>query len=120
MMKRLIIVFAIAALPLAAQADDGQTVTVGGVTVNKTVKEITFNGSDVQLSYTDGTTQSADMATVNIAFGSTSGIKTVNQNRRQFVDDRIYNLSGQYVGKDEDKLPEGIYIINGKKQMIKR
>ena len=120
MMKRLIIAFAIAALPFAAQADDGQTVTVGGVAVNKIVKEITFNGSDVQLSFTDGTTQSADMATVNIAFGSTSGIKTVNQNRRQFVDDRIYNLSGQNVGKDKDKLPEGIYIINGKEQMIKR
>ena len=120
MMKRLIIVFAIAALPFAAQADAGQTVTVGGVTVNKTVKEITFNGSDVQLSFTDGTTQSADMATVNIAFGSTSGIKTVNQHRRQCVDDRIYNLSGQNVGKDKDKLSEGIYIINGKKQMIKR
>lgn len=46
-MKRLIIAFAIAALPFAAQADDGQTVTVGGVAVNKIVKEITFNGSDV-------------------------------------------------------------------------
>lgn len=32
---------------------------------------------------------------------------------------RIYNLQGQYVGSDPDGLPKGLYIINGKKQVLK-
>lgn len=43
-------------LPFAVWADSGQTVSVDGTIVNKTVKEITFSGADVELSFTDGTT----------------------------------------------------------------
>lgn len=39
MMKRFTIVFAMIALPFAVWADSGQTVSVGGTTVNKTVKD---------------------------------------------------------------------------------
>lgn len=119
MMKRFTIVFAMIALPFAVWADSGQTVSVGGTTVNKTVKEITFSGADVKLSFTDGTTQTADMSTVNIAFGTATGIKTVNKDKQQPADGRIYSLSGQYMGKDKTKLPKGVYIINGKKEIKK-
>lgn len=30
-------------------------------------------------------------------------------------DGRIYTVSGQYVGKDLNSLPKGIYIVDGKK-----
>jgi len=33
---------------------------------------------------------------------------------------RIYNLQGQYVGSDVKRLPCGLYIINGRKQQIRR
>ena len=42
-------------LSTAAMADNKQTVTIGGSQVSKTVKEITFNGDNVTLSYADGT-----------------------------------------------------------------
>lgn len=32
---------------------------------------------------------------------------------------RIYNLQGQYVGSSTENLPKGMYIINGKKQIIR-
>jgi hypothetical protein len=32
---------------------------------------------------------------------------------------RIYNLNGQYVGNDQDRLQKGIYVVNGKKVVIK-
>ncbi len=107
------------ALPFAVWADGGQTVSVDGTTVNKTVKEITFSGTDVVLSFTDGTTQTADMSTVNIAFDTTAGIKAVNKDARRTADGRIFSLSGQYMGKDKAKLPKGVYIINGKKEIKK-
>lgn len=107
------------ALPFAVWADGGKTVSVDGTTVNKTVKEITFSGTDVVLSFTDGTTQTADMSTVNIAFDETTGVKTVSKDARRTADGRIYSLSGQYMGKDKAKLPKGVYIINGKKEIKK-
>ena len=58
MMKRFTIALAMIVLPFAVWADSGQTVSVGGTTVNKTVKEITFSGTDVKLSFTDGTSSS--------------------------------------------------------------
>ncbi len=31
------------------------------------------------------------------------------------IDNRIYTVSGQYVGDDLDALPKGVYLVNGKK-----
>lgn len=107
------------ALPFAVWADGGQTVSVDGTTVNKTVKEITFSGTDVVLSFTDGTTQTADMATVNIAFDTPTGIKTVDKDTPRPADGRIYTLSGQYMCKGKARLPKGVYIVNGKKEIKK-
>lgn len=119
MKKRLTTALGIIALPFAVWADSGQTVSVDGTTVNKTVKEITFSGTDVELSFTDGTTLTADMSTVNIAFGTATGVKAVDKDTQRTADDRIYSLSGQYMGKDKNKLPKGVYIVNGKKEIKK-
>lgn len=56
------------------------------------------------------------MSTVNIAFGTATGIKAVSKDAQHPADDRIYSISGQYMGKDKNKLPKGIYIINGKRK----
>jgi len=50
--------------------------------------------------------------------------KTTNIDPRtmQTIEDgKVYNMNGQYVGKAEDanSLPKGIYIVNGKKKVIK-
>ena len=63
----------------------------------------------------------SDMANANISFSfdGTTGIREIlNQS---LSDGAVYTIQGQFVGKDIDlkKLPRGIYIINGKKQVIK-
>ncbi len=44
---------------------------------------------------------------------ATTAINTVNTNKTTTT--RIYTLDGRYVGTDPDRLPRGMYIINGKK-----
>jgi len=83
MKKRLTTAWTLVALPLAMWADGGQTVSVDGTTVNKTVKEITFSGTDVELSFTDSTTLTADMSTVNIAFGTATGVNAVDKDTQR-------------------------------------
>lgn len=39
--------------------------------------------------------------------------------RAAAADRRIYNLSGQFVGTDTDKIPGGIYVRGGKKLIVK-
>lgn len=33
----------------------------------------------------------------------------------QSGNEKVYNMSGQYVGDDLEVLPKGMYIVNGKK-----
>lgn len=118
-MNKSLFITLLALLPLASWGDTGQTVTVDGARVNKTVKQITFSGTDATLTFADGSTQTADMDKVNIAFGTSSGITTVSKPTKTAAAKGIYTLSGQYVGQDKAKLPKGIYIINGKKEVVK-
>lgn len=58
-------------------------------------------------------------ANISLNFDMTSGIREIlNQS---LSDGAVYTIQGQFVGKDIDlkKLPRGIYIVNGKKQVIK-
>lgn len=51
-----------------AMADDGETVTIGGTTVNKQATVITFSGDNLTLTYSDGSSQTTPMDQANIAF----------------------------------------------------
>lgn len=50
-----------------------------------------------------------------------TGIVSINDNPQRVAqtDNRIYNINGQYVGDSPALLQKGIYIINGKKVVIK-
>lgn len=50
-----------------------------------------------------------------------TGIISINDDMQRTAknDDRIYNINGQYVGNTPSLLQKGIYIINGKKVVIK-
>ncbi len=58
-------------------------------------------------------------ANISMAFDKTTGIRELKDKSQ--TDGAVYTISGQLLGKDIDlkKLPRGIYIINGKKQVIK-
>lgn len=51
-------------------------------------------------------------AKINID-GETTGINNIETNAT--VNDKVYNLNGQYVGNSLNGLKKGIYVVNGKK-----
>lgn len=90
------------------------TVEKGGVWVltgNSNVSTLTNNGT----IYLNGFTLNADSQSGSgtIVEGTTgiAGITATDGSS----DQKIYNISGQYVGSDMESLPTGIYIVNGKK-----
>lgn len=50
--------------------------------------------------------------------GTTTSIAALNGNATT-TNGKVYNLSGQYVGNDVKALPKGVYIVNGKKYIVK-
>ena len=107
-------------LSVNVMADNKQTVTINGQTVGKTVKEITFNGDNVTLLFSDNSTQTEDMSLVQLAFsyGPATGINQL-ETVQEALQGKVYNLNGQLVGDSIDGLAKGIYIVNGKKVIIK-
>lgn len=102
-------------------ADNRQTVTINGQTVDRTVKEITFNGDNVTLLFSDNsTTQTEDMSLVQLAFsyGPATGINQL-ETVKEALQGKVYNLNGQLVGTSTEGLAKGVYIVNGKKVIIK-
>ena len=103
----------------AAMADNKQTVTIGGSQVGKTVKEITFDGDNVTLSYADGTDETQEMSLVKLSFAyNTTGISNIETSNKVLAG-KVFNLNGQLVGTSTQNLNKGIYIVNGKKVIIK-
>ena len=50
---------------------------------------------------------------------ATNGITTVAANSERNADNRVYNLSGQFVGTSLSGLAKGVYIQNGRKVVVK-
>lgn len=104
-----------------AMADTEQTVTVNGEAIDGFITELTFNGDQVTMKFEDGSTQIDDMSLVSIAltYSETStGITEIETDDQSTVK-RVYTISGQYVGTSTEGLPQGIYIVNGKKTIVK-
>lgn len=51
--------------------------------------------------------------------GVSTAVKTVKDNRK-IMNDRVFNLQGKQVAKGTlDGLPKGIYVLRGKKYVVK-
>ncbi len=103
-------------LSVAAMADDVQKIDVSKVS------KITFEGDNVVITYNNGTaTTTADMATVVLDFSSATGIdERVAITEKEGLEGKaVYNLNGQQVGNSAARLAKGVYIINGKKVIVK-
>ena len=97
-------------------ADDVQKIDVSKVS------KITFEGDNVVITYNNGTaTTTADMATVVLDFSSATGIeeRVVLLEKEGLEGKAVYNLNGQQVGNSAAGLAKGVYIINGKKVIVK-
>lgn len=120
-MNRFFLVLFAALLASSAMADNKQTVVIDGHGVDKTVKQITFNGDNVVLTFTDESTLTEDMSLVKMSFayGPATGITSAEKTFPQALKGNVYNLNGQLVGTSTKGLGKGIYIVDGKKLIIK-
>ena len=107
-------------LCLMAWADNNQTVVVGGTVADKYASQLTFDGHNVTITFEDGTVQTADMASVSISLSyddASSGITQIIPAEENVS--RVYSVSGQYMGNSVEAMPKGLYIVNGKKVVIR-
>lgn len=119
-MKKAYLLLLAGMLSAAVFAGSKQTVKIDGQVIDKTVTEITFDGDNVVLQYSDNTPDQADMSLVTLSFSysTTTGISQV-EGIKQALQGKVYNLQGQCVGSSLQGLSKGVYIINGKKVIIK-
>ena len=118
-MKKAYLLLLAGMLSTAVFAGSKQTVKIDGQLIEKTVSEITFDGDNVVLQYADNTSDQADMSLVTLSFTyQTTAISQV-EDIKKALRGKVYNLQGQYVGSSLQGLSKGVYIINGKKVIIK-
>ena len=118
-MKKVYLLFLAAMLSVATFADNKQTVMIDGQVIDKTVTEITFDGDNVVLQYSDNTSDQADMSLVTLSFSyQTTGISQI-EDLKKALQGKVYDLQGQCVGTSPKGLSKGVYIVNGKKIIIK-
>lgn len=101
-------------------AETEQAVIINGTEIDKFVSNLTFNGNNVTLQFDDNTSLTEDMSKVSISlsYENTTGITNITSMDNSGKS-KVYNLNGQYMGKDANALNKGMYIINGKKTVIK-
>ena len=122
MNRKLCLLAFVAMLAVAAWGDNKQTVTVNGTMQSQAVKRITFNGDEIVLVFADNTQQTVEMTAVKIDFVYDNVENSVfYQMETQKVKEQtgIYNLNGQSVNDTREKLPKGIYIVDGRKEVVK-
>ena len=118
-MKKAYLLLLTGMLSTAVFAGSKQTVKIDGQVIDKTVTEITFDGDNVVLQYADNTSATEDMSRVTLSFSyTTTGISQV-EGIKKALQGKVYNLQGQCVGSSLQGLSKGVYIINGKKVIIK-
>lgn len=118
-MKKAYLLLLAGMLSTAVFANSKQTVKIDGQVIDNTVSEITFDGDNVVLHYADNSSDQADMSLVTLSFSyTTTGISQV-EGIKKALQGKVYNLQGQCVGSSLQGLSKGVYIINGKKVIIK-
>lgn len=118
---RLILVIILSACWIGSWAKGEQTITINGLTIGKSAKKITFSGEKAMIVYADGSKQTENMRLIQLSFtySTNGGIKKIETTGQKLVDNRVYNLNGQYVGTTLNGLSKGVYIVNGKKVVVK-
>ena len=118
---RLILVIILSACWIGSWAKGEQTITINGLTIGKSAKKITFSGEKAMIVYADGSKQTENMGLIQLTFtySTNGGIKKIETTGQKLVDTRVYNLNGQYVGTTLNGLSKGVYIVNGKKMIVK-
>lgn len=130
MVKKLLLVFVVMLLPSNMMAETKQTLVINGENVEKEVNNLSFEGTDVKLFFTDGTNTLEDMNNVSISFEESNGIENLYAPRNSGIEDvSVYDLSGELLYRvgsinfDYSSLPSGMYILkegNQTRKILKR
>lgn len=110
------------ALVVSASAyaqDVKQVVTINGTANEKTVQTITFEGDNVSLLYSDGTSETADMEAVAISFEYEATSITVSSVAENGEAKKIYDINGRQVRSTLNALPQGVYIVKSANKSVK-
>ena len=90
--------------------------------VNK-LQKITFEEEKMNVIETDGSTTVVSLSDIQkLVFYTEEGatdIKDVRDETPEQTKEEVYDLMGRKLNIDRDQLPSGIYIIAGKKTLIK-
>lgn len=118
-MKKLLLLCMLLMSGMNMMADDKQKLDA------TTISEITFNGDDVIILFTNGTTQTFDMGSteeaITIDFSNVLGMNERLQMTQALglEGKQVYDLEGRKVSKSAASLKKGVYVIKGRKVIIK-
>ncbi len=86
------------------------------------VSKITFKGDNVTITYNDGTTSTTfDMAVVTLDFSNVTSVEErISMTKKEGLEGKaVYDLNGHFKGNSVARLSKGVYIVHGKKVIIK-
>ena len=130
-MKNLLTLAAAVMLSTTVMADDYSLYYVGttSTTNNKietvtNIRKLTFEDGKMTVTRTDGTTSQLNIASMKRLFFSTdavTAIEGVKEDATHMEKGEVYDLTGRKLSIDltKQKLPKGIYIIDGQKVLVK-
>ena len=100
-------------------ADTEIMTTVNGQPVRKDLIKLTFESNLVTLTFSDTTSQTAEMDAVIITLDHevSSALEMITADPEKV--NGVYDIMGRYLGETPKGLKQGIYIINGQKVYIK-
>lgn len=118
MQIRHLLLATLAVAPMLSAAESTVTTMVGGAPTASSLTHISFDGDNVTLTFADLSTLTADMASVSVVLDHT------NTALDAIVADPslptgIYDLSGRRIADRQEGLQPGVYIVNGKKILVK-
>ena len=96
-----------------------QTLTVNDEKVERIVSEIRIDGNNAVLTFTDGTTLTADMrlVTITMSYSDVTGVSSLHMTDKD-GNVSIYDLQGRKVATKPNA--NSIVIMNGKKVVNKK
>ncbi len=115
-MKKFLLLSGLLLTGMTVMAQDVKTVE------SSQLSRITFNGDQVTLVYKNGEEETIDdMSTVIINMSEATSIeeRVAISEKAGLEGQPVYNLKGQMVGNSAARLEKGIYVIGGKKVVIR-
>lgn len=122
-MKKIYLLAFGALMGMNVMADNKVTIFVNGDVWadGKELTGMTFTDDKVSLAVIGESELTEDIVNVRLHFDyePSTGIQGVGCEQLASKDTKVYNLNGQWVGNSTEGLVKGVYIVDGKKVMIK-